>query len=173
MKLGRNDECWCKSGLKYKNCHLEFDNKLKSFAAQDIEVPDYDIIKNQEQIKGIREAGKLNIMVLDKVGEMIREGITTDEIDLLVYKTITDNGGIPATLGYYGYPKSVCTSINDEICHGIPSDKRVLKSGDIVNVDVTTILDGYYADASRTYYIGDVPEDVKKLVDLINIKEII
>lgn len=165
-KIGRNDNCWCGSGKKYKNCHLAFDEKLKMYAEKDVIVPPRSIIKTPEQIEGMRKAGVLNTKVLDAVADMIKEGISTEDINTLVHNMIVDNGGVPATLGYNGYPKSVCTSIDNVICHGIPSKDRILESGQIINVDVTTILDGYYADASRMFCIGEVSEEKKKLVQV-------
>ena len=100
---------------------------------------------------------------MDEVGEFIKEGITTEDINRLVHKMTIDGGGIPAPLNYEGFPKSVCTSLNNVVCHGIP-DKTVLKSGDILNVDITTILNGYYSDMSRMYMIGEVSEEAKRLV---------
>ena len=105
-----------------------------------------DRIKTPEQIAGIKESAKINIAVLDEVASKIKEGMTTEEIDKIVYDTTTKMGGIPAPLNYEGFPKSVCTSINEEVCHGIPSPKVVLKDGDIINVDVSTIYKGYYSD---------------------------
>lgn len=166
LKFNRNSACWCGSGMKYKACHMAFDDKIKSFSRQGILVPSHDIIKTPEQIEGIRKAGKLNTMVLDKVAEVIKAGMSTEEINTLVHNTIIENGGIPAPLNYQGFPKSVCTSINDVICHGIPSEDEIIKDGDIINVDVTTILDGYYADASRMFLIGNVKEEDKKLVEV-------
>ena len=166
MKIGRNDPCWCGSHKKYKSCHLAFDEKLESMKNEGILVPPHEIIKTPEQIEGIREAGKLNTAVLDLVAEHIKEGMNTEEINTLVHDYTIKHGGIPAPLNYKGFPKSVCTSINDEVCHGIPDKNRVLKSGDIVNVDVTTILNGYYADASRMFCIGEVSPEAKKLVDV-------
>lgn len=130
-------------------------------------IPSHDMIKTPEQIEAIRESCKINIAVLDYVAEHIREGITTEEIDQWVYNETTKRGGIPAPLGYDGYPKSVCTSINEQVCHGIPSDKVVLKSGDIINVDVSTIYHGYFSDSSRMFCIGDVSPEKKKLVDVV------
>ncbi len=166
MKLGRNDLCWCGSHKKYKSCHLAFDEKLEAMKKEGILVPPHKIIKTPEQIEGIREAGKLNTAVLDLVAGCIKEGMSTEEIDILVHDYTIKHGGIPAPLHYKGFPKSVCTSINDEVCHGIPDKNRVLKNGDIVNVDVTTILNGYYADASRMFCIGEVSEEAKKLVEV-------
>jgi methionyl aminopeptidase len=166
MNIGRNDKCWCKSGLKYKRCHLEFDEKLESLKLKGFEVPSQDMIKNKEQINGIRESAKINNAVLDHVAENIKEGMSTEEIDKLVYDYTISRGAIPAPLNFEGFPKSVCTSINEEICHGIPSKDIILKSGDIVNVDVSTIFNGYYSDASRMFMIGDVSNKAKKLVEV-------
>ena len=166
MKIGRNDPCWCGSHKKYKSCHLAFDEKLENMKNEGILVPPHEIIKTPEQVEGIREAGKLNTAVLDLVAEHIIEGMNTEEINVLVHDYTIKHGGIPAPLHYKGFPKSVCTSINDEVCHGIPDKNRVLKNGDIVNVDVTTILNGYYADASRMFCIGEVSSEAKKLVDV-------
>ena len=104
--------------------------------------------------------------MLDHVAAHIRAGMSTAEIDRLVYDFTTSHGGIPAPLNYEGFPKSVCTSINDVICHGIPDENEILQDGDIVNVDVSTILNGYYSDASRIFLIGDVSERARKLVQV-------
>ena len=121
------------------------------------------IIKTKEQIEGIRKSSMLTKAVLDMVSENIKEGMTTDEINSLVHSYTIEHGGIPATLNYNGFPKSVCTSINNVVCHGIP-DSTVLKNGDIVNVDVTCILDGYFGDSNRMFCIGQVSEQAEKLV---------
>lgn len=165
-KLGRNDPCWCGSGKKYKKCHEQFDEKIAFIKSQGHEVPDHGIIKTPQQIEAIRESGKINIAVLDYVAENIREGMTTEEIDRLVSEKTAELGGIPAPLNYNGYPKSVCTSINEIVCHGIPSKDVVLKDGDIVNVDVSTIYKGYFSDSSRMFCIGNVSPEKKKLVDV-------
>ena len=165
-KLGRNDPCWCGSGRKYKKCHEQFDEKIALIKSQGHEVPDHSIIKTPQQIEAIRESGKINIAVLDYVAENIREGMTTEEIDRLVSEKTAELGGIPAPLNYNGYPKSVCTSINEIVCHGIPSNDVVLKDGDIVNVDVSTIYNGYFSDSSRMFCIGNVSPEKKKLVDV-------
>ena len=115
-------------------------------------VPTPSLIKTQEQIQGIRKH--------------IREGMSTLEIDKLVYDYTTSHGGVPAPLNYEGYPNSCCTSINDVVCHGIPSEYDILEEGDIINVDCTTILDGYYADASRMFIIGKTTPERKRLVDI-------
>ena len=166
-KLGRNDLCWCGSGKKYKHCHEAFDEKLMEAADAGYQIPDHDMIKTPEQIEGIRESCKINVAVLDYVAEHIKAGVTTEEIDQWVYNETTRMGGIPAPLGYEGFPKSVCTSINDQVCHGIPSEDVVLKDGDIINVDVSTIYHGYYADSSRMFCIGNVSPEHKKLVNVV------
>lgn len=163
-KIERNDPCWCGSGKKYKKCHADFDEKLSRFARMGAEVPPHDIIKTPEQIEGIRESSKINIAVLDYVAEHIHAGMSTEEIDQLVYSKTKELGGIPAPLNYEGFPKSVCTSINDIVCHGIPSENVILKEGDIINVDVSTIYKGYFSDSSRMFCIGEVSEEARHLV---------
>ena len=166
MKLGRNDLCWCGSGKKYKQCHERFDKKIETFALNGHIVPDHDIIKTPEQVQKIKESAVINMACLDAVGEAIHAGMTTQEIDDIVYETTKKMGGIPATLNYEGFPKSVCTSVNDQVCHGIPSKDVVLKDGDIINVDCSTILDGYFSDSSRMYMIGNVSEEKRRLVEV-------
>lgn len=144
----------------------EFDLRIMEAERQGIFVPTRRLIKTNEQIEGIRRAGTLNTAVLDYVAEHIREGMTTLEIDHLVHDFTVKNGGIPAPLNYEGFPNSCCTSVNDVVCHGIPSPDEVLEEGDIVNVDCTTILDGYYADASRMFVIGKAEPEVQRLVDV-------
>ena len=165
-KLGRNEDCWCGSGKKYKKCHWAFDEKLEAFRMKGAIVPDHSLIKTPEQIQGIRESAKINIAVLDYVAEHIKAGVTTEEIDQWVYEQTTVRGGIPAPLNYEGFPKSVCTSINDQVCHGIPSEEDVLQDGDIVNVDVSTIYKGYFSDSSRMFCIGNVSPEKKRLVEV-------
>ncbi|MCR4890852.1 MAG: methionyl aminopeptidase [Lachnospiraceae bacterium] len=165
MQLGRNEPCWCGSGKKYKNCHLAFDQKIGSIKDQGHVVPSHVMIKTEEQIAGIRESGKINTAILDYVASKIRPGISTQEIDNWVAAKTKEYGAIAAPLNYEGFPKSVCTSINDQVCHGIPSPYDILKSGDIINVDCTTIYNGYYADASRMFLIGNVDPKAKQLVE--------
>ena len=158
--------CWCGSGKAYADCHKMNDAKIALLQAQGCEVPDRDMIKTPEQIAGIRAACKINTGVLDEVAKYIKAGMTTADIDRIVYEYTVAHNAIPAPLGYEGFPKSVCTSINDQVCHGIPSEHDVLRSGDIVNVDVSTIYNGYYADASRMFMIGDVNPDMQRLVQV-------
>ena len=132
--------CWCGSGKPYEDCHKEIEDEIRLHQLAGEEVPTRQMIKTPEQIAGIREACKLNTAVLDEVAKYIRKGITTEEIDRIVYDFTVAHGGIPAPLNFCGFPKSVCTSINDVVCHGIPSEKVVLRSGDIVNIDASTIL---------------------------------
>ncbi|MGN2338108.1 type I methionyl aminopeptidase [Clostridium cagae] len=166
MFSNRNAKCWCGSGLKYKRCHLEFDEKLESLRLKGEIVPPREVIKSSEDIEGIRKSSEVNNGVLDLVASKIKAGMSTLDIDKLVYDYTVEHGAIPAPLNFEGFPKSVCTSINNEVCHGIPDEKIILKDGDIVNVDVSTILNGYYSDASRMFMIGEVSADAKKLVEV-------
>ncbi len=166
MADNRNEKCWCGSGLKYKKCHLAFDEKLNALAHQGYEVPGHDIIKTVADIEGIRKSALVNDGALDLVASHIKAGMSTEEINQLVHNYTLEHGGIPAPLNYNGYPKSTCVSINNVVCHGIPSEDTILAEGDIVNVDVTTIVEGYYADASRTFMIGEVSKEAKRLVEV-------
>ncbi len=164
-KPGRNDPCWCGSGKKYKKCHIDFDEKIEEFEGAGHIVPSHEILKNAEQIEKIKESAKINIAVLDYVAEHIKAGISTAEIDKWVYDITTKMGGVPAPLNFEGFPKSVCTSINNEVCHGIPSEDVIIKDGDIINVDVSTNLNGYFSDSSRMFCICNVSEENRKLVE--------
>ena len=165
-KIERNDPCWCGSGQKYKKCHMNFDQKLQQYEDNGYFIPDQELIKTPEQIAKIKESCAINNAVLDYVQEHICVGMTTEEIDQMVYNKTTELGGIPAPLGFEGFPKSVCTSINDQVCHGIPSEEIVLQDGDIINVDVSTVYNGYFSDASRMFCIGKVSPEAQKLVDI-------
>jgi len=194
-KRGRNDPCWCGSGKKYKKCHLAQDRiqaraqaraqaRSGGRASAGASPPDGALagriadrgdtrpwgereilIKTPEEIEGIRRASQLAREVLDGVEKIVGEGVTTAAIDRWIHDTITAAGAVPATLGYRGFPASSCISINEVICHGIPSE-RELCSGDIVNVDVTPILGGYYGDASRMVLVGEVSEEARRLVEV-------
>ena len=166
VKIGRNDPCWCGSGKKYKACHAAFDERIARFAQEGHRVPTRDLIKNADQIAGIKESAKINVAVLDYIEEHIHEGTSTAEIDKIVYDMTTSMGGIPAPLNYEGYPYSVCTSVNEQVCHGFPSEDVILKEGDIVNVDCSTILNGYFSDSSRMFCIGEVSPEKKRLVEV-------
>jgi len=163
FKVGRNDPCPCGSGLKFKKCCLDIGGvepiNLKKLYTQKYKIR----FKKEKDIEGIKRAGRLVIDTLNLVEAEIRPGITTDDINTLVHEFTIQNNAIPATLNYKSYPKSVCVSVNEVICHGIPR-KRVLKEGDIVNVDVTPILNGYYADASKTFFVGTPGSEAKKIV---------
>ena len=162
-KIGRNDPCPCGSGEKYKKCCLKKnDGPISDLAAQYVQK--YSIrTKNDRDIAGIRRAGKLVLDTLDMVEARLYPGMKTDEINTLVHEFTLENGAIPAPLNYRGFPKSVCVSVNEVICHGIPGERK-LAAGEIVNVDVTSILDGYYADASKTFFIGEPGPDAVKIV---------
>ncbi|MCP3940768.1 MAG: type I methionyl aminopeptidase [Desulfobacteraceae bacterium] len=161
IKISRNDNCPCGSGKKFKNCCR---NEKQGIAIRDEYKNRYNIIlKTSEQIEGIQKSGELLMSIMDGVEKMIKPGLKTDEINIFVHDQIINAGAIPATLNYRGYPKSVCVSINEVICHGIPGD-RLLADGDIVNVDITPILNGYYADASKTFFVGTPGPDAKKIV---------
>lgn len=167
LKIGRNEPCWCGSGKKYKSCHQAFDEKLERYRLQGLTVPEHKLIKTPAQIEAIKASARINIAVLDEVADKIREGMSTDDIDKIVYETTTKMGAVPAPLNYEGFPKSVCTSINEEVCHGIPSKDIFLKDGDIINVDVSTNLNGYFSDSSRMFCIGNVSDEKRKLVEVV------
>ena len=163
LKFKRNELCPCGSGLKYKKCCIQ-NNNANSALIREAYSRRYGIkIKTPEEIEGIRKAGILAVETIDLVENYIKPGITTDEINTIVHNFTIKNNAIPATLGYRGYPKSLCTSVNEVICHGIPG-AYVLKDGDIINIDVTPILNGYYGDANKTFFVGNPGEDAKKIV---------
>jgi methionyl aminopeptidase len=163
-KISRNAPCPCGSGKKYKRCCL---GKATPKPASDLQYAKKHriLIKTPQQIEGIRQAGKLVIETLDLVESQIQPGMTTDDINTIVHDFTIRNGAVPAPLNYRGFPKSVCVSINEVICHGIPGN-RTLKDGDIVNVDVTPILNGFYADANKTFFVGTPNADARKIVDV-------
>ena len=172
--LSRNSPCWCGSGKKFKKCHLGKEQILSPIKHEKPKFSEKLIyIKTEEQIEGIRKSSQLTKKLLDMVEDRISEGVTTNEIDQWVHSETLANGAIPAPLNYgHGtgrrrmpFPKSICTSPNNVICHGIPNN-QVLNNGDIINVDITSILDGYYGDASRMFIIGEVTEEIKKLVEV-------
>ncbi|MFH2059709.1 MAG: methionyl aminopeptidase [Pseudomonadota bacterium] len=163
IKIGRNETCPCGSGKKYKNCCR---NQKIDISIKEEYLNRYDIhIKTAEQIEGIRKCGNLLMSMMDQVEKMIKPGLKTDDINTFVHEETIRAGAVPAPLNYRGFPKSVCVSVNEVICHGIPSE-RVLNDGDIVNVDITPILDGYYADASKTFFVGTPTEQGKKIVSV-------
>ena len=123
------------------------------------------IIKNAEQIEGVRRSSQLAGNTLKFISDYVKEGVNTLYLDTLIEEYIRDNGAIPAPLNYHGFPKSCCISLNDVICHGIPNEKTILKEGDILNIDVTTILDGYFGDTSTMFTIGDISNQAAKLIE--------
>ncbi len=142
----------------------ELDKRIMYLENKGALVPTRDLIKTPEQIEGIRRASAVNTGVLDAVGEAIHAGMSTLEIDKICRDYCEKYGATPACLNYEGFPMSVCTSINEVVCHGIPKAEDVLEEGDIINVDFTTILDGYYADASRMFIIGKTTPEKEQLV---------
>ena len=146
---GRNDECWCGSGKKYKKCHLDFDERLEELAETGEEVPPRDLLKTPAEIEGIKRSAEVNVVVLDYLAERITPGITTEQIDQWVHDYTVEHGAIPAPLDYEGFPKSVCTSVNEVVCHGIPSPDEVLREGDIVNIDFVGTVDGVKFDGGE------------------------
>jgi methionyl aminopeptidase len=164
QKVGRNDLCPCGSGLKYKKCclgkkEITLPNNMKELYYKKHRIR----LKGPSDVEGIRRAGFVALATLDLVETKIKPGMTTDEINTMVHEFTVRSGATSAPLNYRGFPKSVCVSINEVICHGIPGD-RVLRDGDIANVDVTPILKGYYADASKTFFVGTPGPDAKKIV---------
>ena len=162
-KVGRNDPCPCGSGLKFKKCCLgKPDSQPVDLNTRYLE--QYRIrLKSDADVEGIRKAGSLVIETLRLMEDFIRPGLATEEINTLVHEFTVRHGAVPAPLNYKGFPKSVCVSVNEVVCHGIPGE-RVLQDGDIVNVDVTSILNGYYADANRTFFAGRPGPDAEKIV---------
>lgn len=161
----RNDPCWCGSGKKWKKCHFPNEGP-QNLATQYLK--QYGIlIKTPGQIAGIKAASKLASSILAKLCEAAKEGVTTDELNSLAVKLHQEAGALAAPLNY-GHPpftKSICTSLNEVICHGIPDDRK-LKNGDIMNIDVTSILNGYYGDCSRMVMIGTVSEESRCVVEV-------
>jgi methionyl aminopeptidase len=179
--LQANDPCWCGSGRKYKRCHKLTEGRvvqgrvspMRSVPAG-IELPSYALtgdverweeprVKSPEIIERMRSAGALAAEVLRLAGEKVAPGVTTDEIDVFVHELCIERGAYPSPLNYHGYPKSVCTSVNEVICHGIPDD-RPLAEGDIVNLDVTTYIGGVHGDTNATFFVGEVDPASRNLV---------
>ena len=123
-------------------------------------------IKSKREIDLMRATSKLASSTLEYIGPFVKPGVTTEELNKLCHEYIVKNGAYPSPLNYHGFPKSVCTSLNEVICHGIPSEKDILKDGDILNIDVTTHLDGFHGDTNKTFFVGNVSDEVKKLVEV-------
>jgi len=165
--ISRNDPCWCQSGQKWKKCHYPIkppppppdlaDEYMKKFGI---------ILKTPEQIEGIKEACKLAAETLQKTSQRAKKGVTTDELNSYAHQLLVDAGAIPAPLGYGNppFPKSICTSLNEEICHGIPG-QITLKEGDILNIDVSCVLNGYYGDCSKMVIIGKTDSEKNNVTE--------
>jgi len=164
-KIGRNDPCPCGSGKKYKKCCMNAETP-RPVDYKKLYADKYNIrLKSGNDIEQIRTCGKLVLETLDLVEAAIKPGVTTDELNTLAHEYAVKHGAVPAPLNYRGFPKSICTSVNEVICHGIPGDYK-LKNGDILNVDVTHCLNGFYADANKTYFVGEPSPEAKKIVSV-------
>lgn len=178
-----NDPCWCGSGKKYKRCHKASDEPVRAGSVspmravpKDIPRPDYaesgspardiaDPVASPQTIERMRRSCKLAKSILDHASALVAPGVTTEEIDAFIHRRCIEEGAYPSTLNYRGYPKACCTSVNEVICHGIP-DSRALCDGDIVNIDVTTYLDGVHGDVDATYPVGRVHDDHLRLIEV-------
>ena len=183
VNLKSNDACWCGSGRKYKRCHKLSQVPLRPGrlspprpVPEGIVRPDYadtgepaewvePLVRPPEVVERMRRACRAAAQVLQVVGAAVRPGVTTDELDAMAHEECIARGGYPSPLNYHGFPKSLCTSVNEVICHGIPDD-RALVEGDIVNLDVTIYLDGVHGDTNATFLVGDVDEESRRLVDV-------
>jgi methionyl aminopeptidase len=179
--LKSNDPCWCGSGRKFKRCHKTSEERVRPGAVSprrpvptDISRPDYadsgqpkrwdePRVKSTDVIERMRRSCRLAAEILQLAGQQVAPGITTDQIDELVHDLTIERGAYPSPLNYRGFPKSVCTSINEVICHGIPDD-RELRDGEIVNIDVTVFLDGVHGDTNATFLVGQVDPETQRLV---------
>ena len=160
--VSRNDPCPCGSGKKYKKCCASSEaTRLADLYRRQYRVR----LKTEADIAAIRQCGALVMDTFKEVEPYLKPGVTTDEINTIIHEYTLQHGATPAPLGYRGYPKSVCTSINEVICHGIPSDRKLLDS-DIINIDITSVLNGYYADANQTYIIGTPSPQATKIVSV-------
>lgn len=181
-KPGPNDPCWCGSGRKFKRCHrASWEPLTPGRVSPERPVPpgiarppylsgaeersDEPLVKAPEVIERMRRAGEAAAEVLAAVGARVAPGVTTDELDAAVHEDCIARGAYPSPLNFFGYPKSLCTSVNEVICHGIPDD-RPLADGDIVNLDVTLYLEGVHGDTSATFCVGTVDEDSRRLVEV-------
>ncbi len=168
MNLSRNDPCWCGSGQKWKKCHYpELGPNIEPSSARHYFKKWKILLKTPEQIAGIRRACRLTAWILQETCKQAKEGVTTEELNTIAHRLHIENKASPAPLGYGNppYPKSICTSLNEVICHGIP-DQRPLKKGDIVNIDVSAYFEGYFGDSSAMVMIGEVSEEKKRVVDV-------
>ena len=181
VSLKSNDACWCGSGRKYKRCHKLSQAPVRRgrlsptrTVPEGIGRPEYaesgepgpwqePLVRPPDVIERVRVASRAAAEVLQVVGAAVRPGVTTDELDALAHEECLRRGGYPSPLNYHGFPKSLCTSVNEVICHGIPDD-RALVDGDIVNLDVTIFLDGVHGDTNATFLVGEVDEESRRLV---------
>ncbi len=178
-----NDPCWCGSGRKYKRCHKRSEGRVLPGEVSpmrpvpehiarppyadtgDVVAWDEPRIKSPEVIERMRHAGNVAAEILRLAGEHVRSGLTTDELDAYVHELYIERGAYPSPLNYHGYPKSLCTSVNEVICHGIP-DSRALLDGDIVNLDVTAYIGGVHGDTNATFFVGEVDQQSRELVHI-------
>jgi methionyl aminopeptidase len=176
-----NDPCWCGSGRKYKRCHKPTEGRVlpgdvspMRAVPPHIARPSYaesgspqrwnePLVKSPDIIERMRRAGAIAAEILRLAGEMVAPGVTTDAIDEYVHRLTIERDCYPSPLNYHGYPKSVCTSVNEVICHGIP-DSRALRDGDIVNLDVTVFIEGVHGDTNATFFVGEVDQANRDLV---------
>jgi methionyl aminopeptidase len=181
--LKSNDPCWCGSGKKFKRCHKASEERVRAGrlgpprpVPDTVPRPDYATsvepgrapeprVKSSDVIARMRRAGAAAAQILAAAGQRVAPGVTTDELDAFVHQACIDAGGYPSPLNYRGFPKSLCTSVNEVICHGIPDD-RALRDGDIVNLDVTIYLDGVHGDTNATFLVGEVDPESRRLVDV-------
>lgn len=165
--MKRNDLCWCGSGKKYKKCHMWLDERIDAikFVGYKGQIrPPHRLINNAADVEGIKRAAVINSGALDLAGSLVKEGISTLEINDAVHEFIVSHGAHPSSLNFEGFPKSICISLNNVVCHGIPSKKTILKAGDILNVDITTDIGGYFADASRMFWVGEISAEAERLI---------
>lgn len=166
QKIGRNDPCWCGSGIKFKKCHFGRTSVETTEMESGQPYVKKEWIKSAEEIEKMRRAGRFNGQLMDYVRNLVAVGENTEKIDDQIRTFTLDHGHIPACMNYRGYPKNSCISINEVVCHGIPGKNLVLKEGDIVNVDITTIVDGYHGDQSETFLVGHVDTVSASLVEV-------
>ncbi len=176
-----NDDCWCGSGRRYKRCHKGLEGRIEPGVVSPMRaVPDHIVkpgyaatgevtrwnesaVKSPEIIERMRHAGQMAADILRLAGDFVKPGMTTNDIDVFVHDLTVERGAYPSPLNYHRYPKSVCTSLNEVICHGIP-DSTVIEDGDIINLDVTCFVNGVHGDTNATFMVGDVSVEDRLLV---------